>query len=247
MNVAWTYDEIMLNQWQPLQTILYDGWILRFADGYTKRANSIQPLYPSSLDIREKIRHCEELYGSHGQRTVFRLSSLTTPVDLDDILHEEGYEAIDLCSIQSVDLSKVQFNRPVTAEVRMDDQINDEWIEQYCELNSVEDRHKPTMKRMLSNRCSVKGFFTLYQDGAAVACGLGMVERRCLGLYDIVTHPNYRNLGLGEQLVSSILRWGRERGAEHATLAVLKENTPALRLYSKFGFIDNYEYWYRVK
>ncbi|MDB5085123.1 MAG: family N-acetyltransferase, partial [Bacilli bacterium] len=34
-------EELTLNNWQPLQTMLYDGWLLRFAGGYTKRANSV--------------------------------------------------------------------------------------------------------------------------------------------------------------------------------------------------------------
>ena len=29
-------EELSLNHWQPLSTLLYDGWVLRFADGYTK-------------------------------------------------------------------------------------------------------------------------------------------------------------------------------------------------------------------
>jgi hypothetical protein len=31
-----TFEELLLNMWPALQTKLYDGWILRFANGYTK-------------------------------------------------------------------------------------------------------------------------------------------------------------------------------------------------------------------
>jgi len=241
------YEEIMLNQWQPLQTLIYDGWILRFADGYTKRANSIQPLYPSNIDIHEKIRYCEELYSSQGLRTVFRLSPFTVPTELDAILQEEGYEAVDRVSVQTLDLRQMESSWSVSATVRISDRMRDEWIDQYCLLNSVDDKHKPAMKLMLSNSCFAKGFVSIELEGEVVACGLGMVERKCLGIYDIVVSPKHRYQGWGEQLVTSILRWGREMGAEHGSLAVLMENIPALRLYSKLGFTEAYQYWFRVK
>ena len=34
-------EELAMNAWPAIQTYLYDGWIVRFANGYTKRANSV--------------------------------------------------------------------------------------------------------------------------------------------------------------------------------------------------------------
>ena len=34
-------EELTLNAWPPLETLFFDGWILSFSDGYTRRANSI--------------------------------------------------------------------------------------------------------------------------------------------------------------------------------------------------------------
>jgi hypothetical protein len=41
-------EEISLNAWPPLKQILYDGWVCRFADGYTRRANSVNQSTSSS-------------------------------------------------------------------------------------------------------------------------------------------------------------------------------------------------------
>lgn len=47
-------EELSMNAWSALQTKLYDGWILRFADGYSKRANSINPIYDSRISLEHK-------------------------------------------------------------------------------------------------------------------------------------------------------------------------------------------------
>ena len=49
-------EELALNAWPALQTLLLDGWVVRFANGYTRRANSVNPLYASEQDIDAKLR-----------------------------------------------------------------------------------------------------------------------------------------------------------------------------------------------
>lgn len=245
MTLDYECEEILLNQWQPLQTILYDGWILRFANGYTKRANSINPIYFSHKEIREKIKHCEQMYTTQQLKTIFKITPFIHPENLDEILETEGYTRIEPTSVQRLALQRI--NRPTIQTVRIDEQVSDDWIDQYCLLNSVDEQHKPTMKLMLSDRSSAKGFFTLYHNGEIAVCGLGMVERKVLGVFDIVTNPKYRNQGLGEQLILNILQWGKDKGAAYSDLAVLLNNPPALRLYAKLGYKEIYQYWYRVK
>ena len=60
-----------------LETVEYDGWVLRFADGYTKRANSVNPHFGSTLPASTKISHCEALFKDRGLPTIFRLTPLT--------------------------------------------------------------------------------------------------------------------------------------------------------------------------
>jgi N-acetylglutamate synthase len=59
-NLIQRIEELSVNALPALQTVVYDGWVLRFSEGYTKRANSISPLYHAHMDLIEKIRKCEE-------------------------------------------------------------------------------------------------------------------------------------------------------------------------------------------
>jgi ribosomal protein S18 acetylase RimI-like enzyme len=68
-------EELSINAWPALRTQLFDGWVLRFADGYTRRANSVQALYPSTLALAEKVDVCQAAYRAQGQPTLFRIVS----------------------------------------------------------------------------------------------------------------------------------------------------------------------------
>jgi ribosomal protein S18 acetylase RimI-like enzyme len=87
----------------------------------------------------------------------------------------------------------------------------------------------------------------LSDNGEAVVCGLGVLEREYIGLFDLVTDPQRRNQGYGAQLVSGLLHWAKANGARYAYLQVEERNTPARHLYGdKLGYQVLYGYWYRV-
>jgi ribosomal protein S18 acetylase RimI-like enzyme len=98
-----TIEELSLNAWPALQTILVDGWVLRFAGGYTRRANSVNPLYPSQDDLAGKVARCERLYRDRGLPVVFKLTAESCPPELDACLAERGYALDALTSVQRVD------------------------------------------------------------------------------------------------------------------------------------------------
>jgi len=77
------FEQISLNAWPALQTIFYDGWILRFANGVTRRANSIIPLFESNLDIGEKIATCEDIYREHNLPAMYKMTVSVSPLNLD--------------------------------------------------------------------------------------------------------------------------------------------------------------------
>src|SRR5690606_30055125 len=113
-------------------TVVYDGWLLRFADGYTRRANSVHPLYAGALPVDAKIEACERLYRAHGLRTVFKLTEVSQPRGLDEALEARGY---------SYDSGALIMTAPVTATQRMSDRVSispvatPEWVAHYSRLN----------------------------------------------------------------------------------------------------------------
>lgn len=238
-------EELSLNAWPALQTMVYDGWLIRLANGYTKRANSVNPIYHSNDDLENKIQYCENIFKTQNLTPVYKMAPEVNPENLDAVLEFKGYAAIDYTSVQILELSVAR--QPSIHTVKLDERLNDTWLNQFCRLSNHNEPDRATMKRVLSLIIPKTCFISLYEHETVVACGLGVLERGYLGIFDIVTDLHYRNRGFGEQLMLNLLKWGKENGAKYSYLQVMLNNVHALRLYSKLGFQEIYRYWYRVK
>ena len=240
-----TIEELPLNAWASLQTMLHDGWVIRFANGYTKRANSVNPLYPSNIDVEEKVLFCESLYREKKLPTVFKLTPAVHPHDLDDRLDKRGYQKDSPTSVQTLDLESGDL--PVSSTAELQESLSDEWLGNFCAMSAVSAAHRATLREILTNIIPRHCFVSLPSNGRVVACGLGVLQSGYIGLFDIVTDPDFRRRGYGQQVITSILAWGRENQAKLAYLQVMLNNPSALQLYAKLGFREQYEYWYRIK
>lgn len=238
-------EELSLNAWPALQTMLYDGWVLRWADGYSKRANSVNPLYSSSEEIESKIAVCEAFYHSRALDVVYKITPCSQPADLDAVLEQKGYATCDHTSLQWLELTNLP--EPKLHSVQVENRVSEEWLDPFCRFSNKTERDKQTMKNMLSSIPAKTCFLSLKKAEEVVACGLGVLEGNYMGIFDIVTDTNYRKQGLGEQLMLNLLHWGKSEGATYAYLQVVQTNQPALHLYEKLGFQEQYTYWYRVK
>jgi ribosomal protein S18 acetylase RimI-like enzyme len=240
-------EELSLNAWPSLETVYYDGWLLRFANGFTRRANSVNAIYPSTADVAEKIRCCEELYRSRRQAIVFKMTPACQPETLDDELASRGYTreaetSVQLLPLQGIDVPELSQD----LQLGDSDQPTERWVACYMRLSEQAGHHMPVLRQMLDRISPRRCFLSLDQGGETIAVGMGVLERGYLGLFDIAVEAALRGRGLGTQCVSQLLRWGQTNGAQHAYLQVMHSNTAAVRLYARLGFSEAYSYWYRV-
>src|SRR5215471_10086974 len=98
-----TIEELTMNAWPSLQTILLDGWVIRLANGYTKRANSVNPIYCTGNNLDEKIEYCENIFRNNGLPTIFKIIDCDEYKILDNKLETLKYEKIDITSVQICD------------------------------------------------------------------------------------------------------------------------------------------------
>lgn len=239
-------EELSINALPALQTQLVDGWILRFSNGYAKRANSINPLYSSNDDIDGKIENMRKIYQSKNLSVVYKLTTNVFPSDLDNLLEQNGYKLEGLTSVQMLSVNEITTTS--ASNVVIYSYLNEQWFFEFCKLNNIGDTDQCTLKRILLSIVPEVCYVILFNDqNESLACGMGVLEEEYIGLFDIVTNEKYRNKGYGIQLINALLNWGKENGAKQAYLQVVLNNRPALNLYSKLGFKEAYRYWYRIK
>lgn len=239
-------EELSLNAWPALQTKLYDGWILRFADGYTKRSNSINPIYPSSLPLDQKIECCENIYQSLNLPVVFKLTRESHPGDIDRELEKRGYSRIDETSVRLLELNRYAYRKP--HGIRIECGFNEAWLNGFFICSGLDNPvQQKCAEAILNNILGQVIVAKKVLNNQIVACGYGAIERGYVGIFDIVVAKTHRGKGFGRDIMDGILSNAVDMGVKTAYLSVVVGNTPAENLYQSLGFEEIYRYWYRKK
>ena len=255
------YETLSFNTHPCLIEEVYDGWLLRFAEGYTKRANSVSVVGESIIPLAEKITYCEEKYAEKELPVVFKITPMAA--EMDTLLEERGYASVDKTNVMTVDLTgkgknvakSNEYNKRKATDVSgmgevsvtIEEKFTESWQYYYFTFNKVSPVFVATAKKIQVKITNPVLCATVYVDKMAVACGLGVMEQGYVGLLDIVVKEEYRGCGFGKVLCQALLEKAKKQGATIGYLQVVDSNVVAKKLYKSLGFEDMYSYWYRVK
>jgi GNAT superfamily N-acetyltransferase len=237
-------EERAFNAWPALQTLVMDGWLLRLAGGYTKRANSLNAWQPG-CGIEPVLAAARPYFAAHAVPPIVRLSPLA-PSDTDRTLAGLGYHRQDETIVMTRALGPGTFVRDPS--ITIDPVLQPDWFSAHAEASGLPSLHLTTHGEMLRRIVPSTAYGTTSgpDGGPAAAWGLAVLERGYVGLFDIVTAAKARRLGAGSRLCAGLLAWAAQRRAHTAYLQVVASNTPALDLYRQLGFLEAYRYHYRI-
>ncbi|NJD86428.1 MAG: GNAT family N-acetyltransferase [Betaproteobacteria bacterium] len=233
-------EELTLNSSAPPGQLLYDGWLLRFSPGKAKRARSVNPVYPSTLPLDDKVDHCERLYGAMGLPAIFRLSEPTRPAELEEFLAARGYERFETTEVREAEIDPAGLAGGEVENPRLE-----EWFDMVGSLRGSPIAQRAAHLARLAALPLPVHTAAILEAGVPVATGLAIREGGHVGLFDVVTREGCRRRGFARTIVAALLRWGWEGGARHSYLQVEEGNAAAIALYEPFGFAPAYRYWYR--
>jgi predicted GNAT family N-acyltransferase len=223
-----------------------DGWILRMANAYTKRANSVNPIYSFENNLEEKIQYCEHLYKENNLPVIFKIIDCEEHKMIDKKLEELHYDKIDVTSVQIYNgIKSVIHNKE---QIFIDTEFSENWKNCFYSCNNVKDiKLMKTIEHMLGNiRHKIISIYKK-EKGSFAGCGYGVIEKGFVGLFDIIVKEEFRGKGYGKEIVETLLSAAKELGATDAYLSVVNNNLIAKNMYEKIGFKETYKYWYRIK
>lgn len=237
------FEELTYNSHPSLKADYYDGWILKYSNGYTNRANSVGVIYESTIDYEEKIDYCEKYYARHNVPCVFKITD--EDMELDEILDKKGYKIATPSNIMSMSLENKKFE---LSDCIFEDKPSEAWLNAFFLYEGFsEEKTQTTAKAMFDIIAHETIYCRIEQDGKIVACGSSVIDRGYMSLLNIVVCKEYRGKGYGKKICQCLLNKAIEKGAHTAYLQVVQGNTPAPEMYESLGYKKEYSYWYRVK
>lgn len=232
----------LVNAWPAFEVEVAEGWLLRFAENYSKRANSASPISPDAALDPDLVRHMVASFEARGVTPCFRLTGLEAE-GTDGVLDRLGYVDHDP-SVGMV--APIDSGLERDAAVKLAPVAKPAWIASAADSYGGDKANAAILGRIVRQIRQPAAFATLSMDGDDVAWGLAVAERGYVGLYDIVVAPRLRGLGLGRRLVTTLMAWGSGSGAERAYLQVREANEVATGLYASLGFKVGYRYRHRI-
>ena len=241
-----TLEQVAAAGWQPLESEPLGGWVLRAANGFTGRANSVLALADPGCDWPTAFARVAHWYRERQLVPTVQVA-LPWAQALDERLAAAGWVAETPVRVQVVDLAAglMADGRPEgLPPVTFADRPSQEWTSVYRYAGAP----LPPGAHDVLTRAEHPVFALVTEPGdppTAVAIGRGALTPGWLGITAIDVAEPARRRGLGRHVVRALLVHAQQHGARFAYLQVAEDNLPAQSLYQRFGFVDHHRYHYR--
>jgi N-acetylglutamate synthase len=232
----------------PLETLEVDGWRLRSARGFTKRANSVWPRAGTGrVPLDRKLEHVERFYRVRGLPACYQLSPSSDPPGLDGLLAERGYRSVAPTQVRHGRLDGLSTPVVAGADIEPTTQPTAAWLATWGRLRSSTEREVDAAAAVYRRVPALSAYVLLRLHDGDVAVARGVAEGGWLGVLDLLTDPAHRRRGAARAVVGRLAAWGAGTGAERAWLQVEAANEPMLAFCARLGLRTAYDYRYRMQ
>ncbi|GIP32583.1 GNAT family N-acetyltransferase [Paenibacillus sp. J2TS4] len=240
-------EELAANTWPPIVQQSYGPWILRAAEGVTRRANSVWTCGEMPVQ-RSWVDDIESFYRQRGLPVCYHISP-ASPAELDYLLESKQYdkEMVTTVMIATTEEVKTSLNDSVNELTVGYSAPTAEWIDDFIAFEQFSETRKPVYEKIFTGIRPRHRFVSVKnKDNKTIGVGTAVVERGWAGFTNVVISPAYRRQGAGRCLIRCLTKWSEQNGASRLYLQVAANNKPALALYAQAGYQPLYQYHYRI-
>jgi hypothetical protein len=182
----------MLTSWPALSTSFDGEWVIRLADGVTRRANSVTCLGADATDLERRIDRVEAIFERHGQPPVFRISPLAPPA-LTRALDERGWSRFDESIVMAGGTAAFDHEGAETGHgIQIAARPDAAWLEGCCRIDGLSRGKAATLALMLERLVPEAGYGRLLADDRIAALAMAVIDHELIGLFEVMTARNQR-------------------------------------------------------
>jgi N-acetylglutamate synthase len=242
-DLAWRMEAAFLHAWPALRREQIGDWLLQFASGVSRRANSANPRRAQVRDLDAGIAACAARYRAAGMPVLFRLPSIVEPA-IEARLDGLGYraEGETLTLHAAMEAVTARTDPDIALAVRPDAN----WLTAMIGAQGHTGEKDIAYRRIVEVIAIPAAFVALRDQGQLVSLAYGAMHDGLLMCESVVTLAAARGRGYARRTLASLMAWGLSRGAQIACLQVQADNHPAVALYRQLGLrAELYRYHYR--
>jgi len=240
----------LLNSWPAKHYFFHKGWILRFTNGVTSRANSVFPLnyFGSKKTIDNDIDVVEKAYEKYGLPTIFTMYDYHEPTYLSRKLFRRNYREFDFtislgCNINNLNIKYTNENYKYSFQNERKDDFSE-----FLSRLSLRSKEQQDIITKITQRIKIfqKCFIVVKSQDSVIGTLMSVLDLNgYLYLADIFVSPNYRNQGIAKSMIYKVTTdWVNPKYINMIWLQVEVENEKAINLYKSIGLKKLYSYYY---
>lgn len=236
-------------------------WLLRAADGFTGRANSVSVHGDPGIPLASALRRVEDFYAAH---TLPARAQVVRHTSWDDAFTAAGWQPAQGrgpgaphagAVVLTATLRAALASQPRPEPVAVHGDLTSAWLRRYGRTAAMLDAGADlTAARAVlgaqhaleAGAIDAVGLAQLDASpaGPAAAVGRMVVTGAWAGMACVEVDPDVRRSGLARRVVHTLMTWASERGARWCYLQTLPDNVAALSLYASYGFAEHSSYRY---
>ncbi|XVX21236.1 GNAT family N-acetyltransferase [Actinomycetota bacterium] len=229
----------------PIERGRIGEWLLRAADGYTGRANSLLPVGDPGLPLESAIDKAREWYAARGLDLLVQLALPEGADPSDDplgalLLGQGCHLSPPVLVMTGATAQMPDFPLPQDYSLEVDDEPTDAFLDASGERLAA---HRAAAIGILT-RSADPAYLRAVRDDATAAVVRSPLHDGWVGLFGLHVDPTHRRQGLGAALTGAVAARARARGIRSLYLQVEADTEPAVALYRGMGLGTHHVYWY---